>query len=85
MTAIHWNPQTIGCAWSARFFFGKHRTVGEKMRSAIRVVEVRAQDHCDASIVKVQGAFDELSRQNIGWISNVVCPMNFWVGYVSLI
>ena len=39
------------------------------MRSASRVVEVRAQEHCDyPSIVKVQGAFDELSRQGIGWI-----------------
>jgi hypothetical protein len=33
--------------------------------------EVRAQEHCDyASIIKVQGAFDELSRQTIGWIGD---------------
>ena len=52
-------------------FFGKHRTVGEQMRSASRVVEVRAQEHCDyASIVKVQRAFDELSRQSIGSIGD---------------
>ena len=39
------------------------------MHSASRVVEVRAQQHCDyANIVKVRGAFDELSRQSIGWI-----------------
>jgi hypothetical protein len=37
------------------------------MRSTSRVVEVRAQELCDyANIVKVQGAFDEFSRQSIG-------------------
>ena len=52
-------------------FFGKHRKAGEQMRSASRVVEVRAQEHCNyASIVKVQGAFDELLRQGIGWIGD---------------
>ena len=41
------------------------------MRSASRVVEVRAQEHCDyVDIVKVQSAFDELSRQSIGWIGD---------------
>ena len=41
------------------------------MRSASRMVEVRAQEHCDdANIVKVQGAFDELLRQGIGWIGD---------------
>ena len=34
------------------------------MHSANRVVEVRAQENCEyASIVKVQGAFDELPRR----------------------
>src|SRR5262245_689511 len=52
-------------------FFGKHRTVDEQMPSASRVVEVRAQEHCDyASVVKAQGAFDELPRQSIGWIGD---------------
>jgi hypothetical protein len=35
-------------------FFGKHRKAGEQMRSASRVVEVRAQEPCDyASIVTI--------------------------------
>src|SRR5215813_8528356 len=43
----------------------------QMMRSTSRVVEVCAQEHCDyANIVKVQGAFDELSRQSIGWIGD---------------
>jgi hypothetical protein len=43
--------------------FSEHRAVGEQVHSASRVGEVRAQEHCDyASIVKVQGAFDELLR-----------------------
>ena len=64
MTAIHWNPRTPD-ALGQHDFFRKHRTVGEQMPSAGRVVEVRAQKHCDyPNIVKVQGAFDELSRQS---------------------
>jgi hypothetical protein len=39
------------------------------MRSASRVVEVCGQEHCDY-VVKVQGAFDELLRQSIGWIGD---------------
>jgi hypothetical protein len=55
------------------------RTVGEQMRSTSRVVEVRAQEHCDyASIVKVQGAFDELARQGIGWIGNDRSDTRLW-------
>jgi hypothetical protein len=68
MTAIHWNPQTIG----------------EQMRSASRVVEVRAQEHCDyASIVKVQRAFDELSRQRIGWIALTPVSGDVAAGHVE--
>ena len=38
---------------------------------ARRVVEVRAQEHCDyASIVKLQGAFYELLRQSMGGIGD---------------
>ena len=51
MTAIHFESSN----------HRMRRTVGKQMRSASRVVEVRAQERCDyASIVKVQGAFDEL-------------------------
>jgi hypothetical protein len=65
MTAIHWNPQTIGYAWSAQLFWQTSHS-RQTVRSASRVVEVRAQEHCDyASFVKVQGAFDE-ARIDIG-------------------
>src|SRR5262249_51981078 len=58
-------------------FFGKHRTVDEQMPSASRVVEVRAQEHCDyASVVKAQGAFDELPRQSTGLVMIALTPVS---------